>query len=615
LEVVLQERTQAQALDELTVMRQRVAELEALEARRQQAELDREQLLYTLHRRNTQLQTAAQVSKSASTILDPAALISQAVTLIRKRFDFYYVGLFLLDEAGERAVLRAGTGEAGQQMLQEGHSLAVGGDSMISRCVAQAEARIALDVREPLLRQAQDAQSNDVGHEVHRFANPLLPHTRSEVALPLISRGQCIGALSVQSAREAAFSEQDVAALQTMADQLAIAITNARLYEAAQEEIAQREQTETRYRTLVQQAPIGVVRGNRAGNVTHVNPAALEILGSPGEQDTRKLNLLTLSNLVETGIATEIRRCMEEETSIKGEYQYSSYWGKESILRLHISPLRDKPLRDEPLRDQGQDVSGVLIVLEDVTEQRRLESQLLQSAKLASIGELAAGVAHEINNPINGIINYAQLVLNQAQLDEHQKGFVEGILREGTRVADIVRDLLTFARVETEAHSLACIPDILQATLKLSGQQLKKDGVILEIKQQPDLPRIKCRSQRIQQVFLNLISNARHALDARYPGRDHNKQLEIRIEQVDIRGQSFVCVTFHDRGVGIPAQKLSQVFTPFFTTKRPDEGTGLGLAVSYGIVQNHRGNIQVESVEGEYTIFQVYLPVDPGWEI
>lgn len=588
LEVALQERTQAQALDELTVMCQRVAELEALEARRQQAELDREQLLYTLHRRNTQLQTAVQVSKSASTILDPTTLISQVVNLIHKRFNFHYVGLFLLDETEQRAVLRAGTGEAGQQMLQEGHSLAVGGNSTIARCVTQAQARVA----------------SDVGYETQRFANPLLPQTRSEVALPLISRGQCIGALSVHSTRETAFSEQEVAVLQTMADQLAIAITNARLYEAAQEEIAQRGRTETRYRTLVQQAPVGVVRGNRAGDLTHVNPAALEILGAPGEQVTLKFNLLTSPDLVKTGIAAEICRCMEEATPIKGEYQYSSYWGKECTLRLHISPLRD-----------GQDVNGVLIVLEDVTEQRRLESQLLQSAKLASIGELAAGVAHEINNPINGIINYAQLVLNQADLDERQQGFVEGVLREGTRVADIVRDLLTFARVETEAHSLARVPDILQAALKLSGQQLKKDGVILEIKQQPDLPQVKCRSQRIQQVFLNLISNARHALNARFPGQDSNKQLEVRLEQVDMRGQSFVCVTFHDRGVGIPAQKLSQVFTPFFTTKRPGEGTGLGLAVSYGIVQNHGGNIQVESVEGEYTIFQVYLPVDPGWEI
>jgi PAS domain S-box-containing protein len=444
-----------------------------------------------------------------------------------------------------------------------------------------------------------------VSQEAQRFADHLLPHTRSEMALPLISRGQCVGALTVQSTREAAFSEQDVAVLQTMADQLAVAITNARLYEAAQLGIAQRAQAETRYRTLVHQAPIGVIRGDRAGNITHVNPAALEILGSPGEQATRKLNLLTLPNLVEVGIAAEIRRCMEEATPIKGEYQYISYWGQESTLSLHISPLRN----------EGQSVSGVLVILEDVTEQRRLERQLLQSAKLASIGELAAGVAHEINNPINGIINYAQLVLNQAQLDERQTGFVEGILREGSRVADIVRDLLTFARVEGEAHSLARVPDILQAALKLSGQQLKKDGVILEISEQPDLPQIKCRSQRIQQVFLNLLSNARHALDARYPGHDPNKQLEIRLEQVDMRGQSFVCVTFHDRGVGIPAQKLSQVFTPFFTTKRPDEGTGLGLAVSYGIVQNHRGSIQVESVEGEYTVFQVYLPVDPGWEV
>jgi len=144
---------------------------------------------------------------------------------------------------------------------------------------------------------------------------------------------------------------------------------------------------------------------------------------------------------------------------------------------------------------------------------------------------------------------------------------------------------------------------------------LKKDGIILEIEEQPGLPKIKCRSQRIQQVFLNLIFNARDALNARYPGSDPNKRLTIRIEQVEREGQPYVRTTFHDRGVGIPAHNLPHLFTPFFTTKRPGEGTGLGLSVSYGIVQDHRGDIQVESVEGEYTIFRVDLPVDNEWEL
>jgi PAS domain S-box-containing protein len=598
LEVWLQERTKGQPLNELAVMRQRVAELEALEAQRRQAEKERERLLTTLQRRNTQLQTAAQVSKSASTILDPVALTAQAVNLIQERFAFYYVGLFLVDEAREYAVLRAGSGEAGRQMLQEAHKLRVGGESMIGWCVAHATARIALDV----------------GQEATRFANPLLPETRSEMALPLISRGRCIGALTVQSVREAAFSEQDVAVLQTVAEQLATAITNARLYEAAQQEIAERKRaeeelrkSEARYRTLVHQAPIGVVRANRAGRITHVNPVAMEILGLSSEQATRRFNLLTLPGLTEAGITDDIHRCMKQGTQITGEYHYALDLGQESTIRLHITPLYARP-RDEA-------VGGVLVMLEDVTEQRRLERQVLQSAKLASIGELAAGVAHEINNPVNGIINYAQLVLNRADLGARERHFMEGILREGNRVAGIVRDLLTFARVENEAHSLAHVPDILQAALKLTGQQLRKGGIILQVEEQADLPRVKCRSHRIQQVFLNLISNARHALNARYPGRDPNKRLDIRVERAEVNGQLYVSTTFYDQGMGIPAHQLPHIFTPFFTTKRPDEGTGLGLAVSYGIVQNHRGDIQVESVEGEYTVFRVYLPVDPGWEV
>ena len=187
---------------------------------RKQAEAERERLLQALARRSNQLQTAAEVSRAVTSILDPDELMQQVVNLAQERFGLYYVGLFLVDQTGEWtgeanrwAVLRAGTGEAGRKMLEAGHKLEIGGESMVGWCVAHRQARIALDV----------------GEEAVRFANPLLPETRSEMALPLISRGEVIGAMTVQSTEEAAFSDEDIAVLQTMADQVAVAIENARL--------------------------------------------------------------------------------------------------------------------------------------------------------------------------------------------------------------------------------------------------------------------------------------------------------------------------------------------------------------------------------------------------
>jgi GAF domain-containing protein len=175
-----------------------------------------------LERYALRLQTASQISHAASSILSLDELLPQAVDLIRKQFGFYYVGIFLIDASGW-AVLQAGTEKAGRLMVEQGHRLQVGGDSMIGWCIAHQQARIALDV----------------GEEAVRFDNPLLPDTRSEMALPLISRGQAIGAMTFQSANPAAFSEEDTSVLQSMADQLANAIENARLFEDRERRIAE----------------------------------------------------------------------------------------------------------------------------------------------------------------------------------------------------------------------------------------------------------------------------------------------------------------------------------------------------------------------------------------
>lgn len=186
-------------------------------------------------RRAVQLQTAAEVGRAASSELDPDALMQQVVELVRARFALYYVGLFLVSEDGQWAELRTGTGEAGRRMLAEGHKLEIGGNSMIGQCITNRQARIALDV----------------GTEAVRFGNPYLPDTHSELALPLVSRGAAIGALTIQSTQEAAFSEEDVAVLQTMADQVANAIENARLFNRSQETLREMEATQQRYQQRV----------------------------------------------------------------------------------------------------------------------------------------------------------------------------------------------------------------------------------------------------------------------------------------------------------------------------------------------------------------------------
>ena len=180
-------------------------------------------------RRATLLKAAAQVGRSITSILDPDYLLERTVDIICDEFDFYYAGVFLVDESGEWAVLRAGRGEAGAAMVAEGHKLKVGGHSMIGVCVEQRKARIALDV----------------GEEPVHFKNPHLPHTRSEMALPLVLGDEVIGALTVQSVEEAAFSDDDITALQAMADQIGIAIHNARLLEELEAAHAELVRTKT----------------------------------------------------------------------------------------------------------------------------------------------------------------------------------------------------------------------------------------------------------------------------------------------------------------------------------------------------------------------------------
>jgi PAS domain S-box-containing protein len=268
-----------------------------------------------------------------------------------------------------------------------------------------------------------------------------------------------------------------------------------------------------------------------------------------------------------------------------------------------------------PMFDPKGTVEGVVINARDITETRKMEERLMQSQKIEAIGTLAGGVAHEINNPINGIMNYAQLILDGEKAEGPTSEFAREILHETERIAGIVRNLLTFARHEKQSHSSALLSDIVSSVLSLVQTVMRHDQIVLELSIPEDLPKIKCRTQQIQQVLMNLMTNGRDALNERYPGHSPEKKLRVSAEVISRQDRRFIRTTVADWGSGIPREIQGRIFDPFFTTKPKETGTGLGLSISYGIVKDHGGELSVESEPGMPTRFHMDLPVDNGWTL
>lgn len=311
-------------------------------------------------------------------------------------------------------------------------------------------------------------------------------------------------------------------------------------------------------------------------------------------------------------IERELRALVEQEVEISLEWRVKNS-GKSSRWLLSCG---------RPLRSDSGRVVRYLGVVMDITERKRLEherialeAQIRHQQKLESIGTLASGVAHEINNPINGILNYAQLIQDRLPGDSPLTEFTGEIMRETQRVATIVRNLLTFARNEKQNHSPARISDIIEAVLSLVRTVLRHDQITLNIDVPTDLPEVKCRSQQIEQVIMNLVTNARDALNERYPGHHPDKILNLKARASEKSGRRWIRITAEDHGTGIPPAVRDRIFDPFFTTKGRNHGTGLGLSISHGIVQEHHGEWSVESEYGRYTRMHVDLPADNGWDL
>jgi signal transduction histidine kinase/FixJ family two-component response regulator len=281
--------------------------------------------------------------------------------------------------------------------------------------------------------------------------------------------------------------------------------------------------------------------------------------------------------------------------------------GESREVDFHTRDGRHWSLRALPIRTEHGEIRQVLLIGNDIGAKMRTQADAIRASQLAALGELAAGVAHEINNPINGVINYAQLLSNRLA-DNQNQDLAGRIIHEGERIASIVGGLLSFARPQQENRRSIPLAETLDDCLALAGAQLRRDGIAPRLDLPADLPPVSALKYQLQQVFLNLISNARYALNEKYPGTHPDKHLDISGTSRKIDGQQWVRLVFRDTGTGIPPEILERARNPFFTTKPPGQGTGLGLSISCGIIENHGGQLTLESVAGEHTTVVVELP-------
>jgi PAS domain S-box-containing protein len=332
---------------------------------------------------------------------------------------------------------------------------------------------------------------------------------------------------------------------------------------------------------------IGLATGKRKNG----NKIPLEII--TGKRSGHNGEVLLLREISERKKAEEKLQKAHGELEIKVD---------ERTAELVKSNIRLRREIDE--RKQAEE--GLRNALEEL---KKTQSYLVQSEKMFAIGQLAAGVAHEINNPITGIINYSQLLIDRNNGQKNDAEILHRIMKEGERIAGIVKNLLSFSSEQIDEHEPALMHDIINDTLSLMKKQILNDGIKLTVDVPVNLPRINARSQQVQQVFMNIIINARYALNKKYNGSHENKILKIKSEALKREGRNLVRTTFNDHGTGIPSDTLDKIYNPFFSTKPRGEGTGLGLSISYGIIKDHKGSLQVESVEGKHTKVMVDLPV------
>jgi two-component system NtrC family sensor kinase len=414
----------------------------------------------------------------------------------------------------------------------------------------------------------------------------VVPATRSQLTVPITIENAVAGVIVLESPKLGGFTPEHADFVQHLAEHAAIAMDNAQLYERLRK-------SEERYRAYVENVPDAIWEADAEGRFTYWSPQAESLTGYAPEE---LLDHAPDDILIHPDEASEFRerlaRMVEEG---RQEFTLRHRALRKDGSRIHLE-FSVKPVWD----DAGRVVKygGVA---RDVSDQIRIQAQLIQSAKLSGIGEMISGVAHELNNPLTTVIGYTQL-LQASDIDEDTRADLQKIYDGAVRAQRIVHNLLTFSRQTKPQRGPTDVNEVLEHSLTLRGYQLQVDDIEIDADLAENLPWTMADGYQLEQVFLNIINNAHQAM-AQAAGR---RVLTVRST---LANPGTIRITFADTGPGIPVEILDRIFDPFFTTKEVGVGTGLGLSVSHGIIQEHGGRIWGESPPGTGATFIIELPV------
>ncbi|MGH9967181.1 MAG: ATP-binding protein [Pyrinomonadaceae bacterium] len=409
--------------------------------------------------------------------------------------------------------------------------------------------------------------------------------------VPCVVRGRMVAVIGLgRSSDGALLSSEDVEILRTVSGYVAVAIENSLLYQEQQVRASELKLLKEFNESIIESINVGLLAVDLDGRVTRLNSALEHILDLKRDEAIgRHVEDLFSEDFADTlwqvlGVdgwrLREIRNIYKIHTATRA--------GQTLVLNIALAPLQDI-----------QEQTGVLVVVEDVTTRMRLEEQLQQREKLSSIGLLAAGVAHEVNTPLTGVSSYTQMLIGMLPETDPKHALLQKVRRQAERATNIVNNLLNFSRTGSATEfGEVDIHRVLDDTLQLLEPQLRRNQIEIVRVYDGDSARVFGNSGKLQQIFTNLLLNARDSIPD--GGR-------ITISTTSTAGDSLV-VEVADTGIGIAPENVAKIYDPFYTTKGVGRGTGLGLAVSYGIVQEHSGHISVESTPGLGTTFRITLP-------
>lgn len=411
--------------------------------------------------------------------------------------------------------------------------------------------------------------------------------------VPCVVRGNMVAVIGLGRTRDGSLlSSEDIGIIQTISGYVAVAIENSLLYQEQESRARELALLKEFNESIVESVNVGLIAVDESGLITRCNSSFEQMFGfSRSEAVGRRTSDVfppefagSLENLLgkSSWHLTEIRNAYKLETTLDD--------GEHLILNVAIAPLRSL--------DGSQ--KGAIVVLENVTSRVKLEQGLQQNEKLSSIGLLAAGVAHEVNTPLTGVSSYTQMLLGMIPESDPKHELLQKVHKQTERASNIVGNLLNFSRSGNSGEFTEVdVNKLLDDTIQLLEPQIRKNRVGIVRSYAPVPPVIEGNPGKLQQVFTNIIINAQDAIVG-----EGTITLETRLN-----GDSEVVIRISDTGEGIDPEDLSKIYDPFFTTKGVGSGTGLGMAVSYGIVQEHAGTIDVTSEKGLGTTFELVFPV------